>query len=144
MNPNLISELMTYADEEYDHAVKVLEDLAMKQGIKELPDYAPEETTEPEGAEKVPEKLYRGPPSMRPWVAKLSKEDKEAMRAMNKKYKFEYGGPSILALYWTDGSRSLSEISRLVKLETGSTNLEYLVEYYGFLEKMGLVKLGNR
>ncbi|TRO52518.1 DUF4910 domain-containing protein [Candidatus Bathyarchaeota archaeon] len=140
----LISELMTYADEEYDHAVKVLEDLAAKQGIKELPDYAPEEKTEPDGAEKVPEKLYRGPPSMRPWVAKLSKEDKEAMRAMNKKYKFEYGGPSILALYWTDGSRSLSEISRLVELETGSTNLEYLVEYYGFLEKMGLVKLGNR
>jgi hypothetical protein len=140
----LISELMTYADEEYDHAVKVLEDLAAKQGIKELPDYEPEIKTEPEGAEKVPEKLFRGPLNSRPWVAKLSKEDREALRALNKRYGIEHGGPSTLALYWTDGTRSLSEISRLVEMESGSTNLDYLVEYYGFLVKMGLVKLGDR
>jgi len=140
----LISELMTYADEEYDHAVKVLEDLAVKQGITELPDYESEIKTEPEGAEKVPEKLFRGPLNSRPWVAKLSKEDREALRALNKRYEIEHGGPSTLALYWTDGARSLSEISRLVELECGSTNLDYLVEYYGFLVKMGLVKLGDR
>ncbi len=140
----LISELMTYADEEYDHAVKVLEDLAAKQGITELPDYEPEIKTEPEGAEKVPEKLFRGPLNSRPWVAKLSKEDREALRALNKRYGIEHGGPSTLALYWTDGARSLSEISRLVELESGSTNLDYLVEYYGFLVKMGLVKLSDR
>lgn len=140
----LISELMTYADEEYDHAVKVLEALAEKQGIKELPDYEPEEKKEPEGADKVPEKLYRGPVSSRPWIAKLSKEDKEALRALNKKHNVSYGGPMVLALYWTDGSKSISEISRLVELESGSTNLEYMIGYFGFMEKMGLVKLGDR
>jgi hypothetical protein len=140
----LISELMTYADEAYDHAVKVLEDLAEKQGITELPDYEPETKEEHEDAAKVPEKLYRGPVSSRPWIAKLSREDKEAFRGMNKKYGFVYGGPATLALYWTDGSRSISEISRLVEMESGSTNLEYLVEYYGFLVKMGLVTLGDR
>ena len=140
----LTSELMTYADEEYDHAVKVMEDLAEKQGITELPDYEPEEKTLPEGAEKVPEKLYRGPVSSRPWVAKLGKEDREALRALNKKHNVTYGGPMTLALYWTDGSRSIAEISRMVELESGSTNLAYMVEYFGFMEKMDLVKLDNR
>jgi len=140
----LTSELMTYADEEYDHAVKVMEDLAMKQGITELPDYEPEAKTLPEGAEEVPEKLYRGPVSSRPWVAKLGKEDREALRALDKKHNVTYGGPMTLALYWTDGSRSISEISRMVELESGSTNLAYMVDYFGFMVKMGLVKLGNR
>ncbi len=140
----LTSELMTYADEEYDHAVKVMEDLAEKQGITELPDYEPEEKTLPEGAEKVPEKLYRGPVSSRPWVAKLGKEDREALRGLNKKHNVTYGGPMTLALYWTDGSLSIAEISRMVELESGSTNLEYMVEYFGFMEKMGLVKQSDR
>jgi len=140
----LTSELMTYADEEYDHAVKVMEDLAMKQGITELPDYEPEAKTLPEGADEVPEKLYRGPVSSRPWVAKLGKEDRESLRALNKKHNVTYGGPMTLALYWTDGSRSISEISRMVELESGATNLEYMVDYFGFMVKMGLVKLSNR
>ena len=140
----LTSELMTYADEEYDHAVKVMEDLAMKQGITELPDYEPEAKTLPEGADEVPEKLYRGPVSSRPWVAKLGKEDREALRGLNKKHNVTYGGPMTLALYWTDGSRSISEISRMVELESGATNLEYMVDYFGFMVKMGLVKLSNR
>ena len=140
----LISELMSYADEEYDHAVKVLEELAAKQGITELPDYEPEEKEEPEGADKIPEKLYRGPVSMRYWEPKLSKEDREAMRKLDKKHGITHGGPMTLALYWTDGSRSISEISRLVELESGSTNLEYILEYFGYMEKMGLVNLGDR
>jgi hypothetical protein len=59
---------------------------------------------------------------------------------MNKKHGIEHGGPSTLALYWTDGTKRISEISQLVELESGSTNLEYLIEYYGFLEKMRLIK----
>ena len=140
----LIRELMAYADEEYYHAVKVLEDLAEKQGIKELPDFEPEEEKELDGSDMVPEKLYRGPVSLRYWTGKLGKEDREAFRSMTKKYGDEHASSATLALYWTDGSRSLSEISRLVKLECGETNLAYIVEYYGFLEKMGLVKRRDR
>jgi len=139
-----ISELMTYADEEYDHAVKMLEALAEKQGITELPDYEPEEVEALEGADRVPEKLYRGPVASRPWLYKLSREDRDAVRALNKKHGVSYGGPMTLALYWTDGSRSIGEISRLVELESGSTNLAYMVEYFGFMEKMGLVKFVDR
>jgi len=44
-------------------------------------------------------------------------------------------------MYWTDGVRSLHEISELVRLERGETDLEYLVAWYGYLERMGLVEL---
>jgi hypothetical protein len=68
----------------------------------------------------------------------------EALRQLTKKHGVTYGGPSTLALYWTDGSRSIREISRLVELETGETNLPYLVEYYWFLVRSGRVEYQNR
>ena len=140
----MISELKIFADVEYDHATKALNNLATKQEITKLPDDIPAKKAVPHGVEKIPKKLYRGPLSSRPWISKLCKEDKEGYRAMNKRHGITYGGPATLALYWTDGSRSLSEISRLVELESGSTNLPYLVEYYEYLRKMGLVKFVDR
>jgi aminopeptidase-like protein len=143
INP-LISNLMAEAEEEYNHAMKILEDLAEKQGITELPDYEHEVKDEPEGSDQVPVKLYRGPLSSRPWLRSLSPEDQEALRQLNKKHGITYSGPSTQALYWTDGSRSISEISRLVELETEATNLPYLVEYYGFLVRSGRAEYQNR
>jgi aminopeptidase-like protein len=143
INP-LISNLMAEAEEEYNHAMKILEGLAGRQGIIELPDYELKAKEEPEGTEMVPVKLFRGPLSSRPWMRSLSAEDQEALRQLNKKHGIVYGGPSTLALYWTDGSRSISEISRLVKMETGSTNLAYLMDYFGFLVRSGLAEFHNR
>ena len=143
INP-LISNLMAEAEEEYDQTMKILEDLAAKQGIKELPDYEPKAKEEPEGADQVPVKLYRGPLSTRPWMRSLIPKDQEALRQLNKKHGVTYGGPSTQALYWTDGSRSISEISRLLELETGKTNLPYLVEYYGILVRSGLAEFVDR
>lgn len=42
-----------------------------------------------------------------------------------------------VALFWTDGMRSLAEVSGLVDLERGSTDLEYLVGCFGYLEGWG-------
>jgi len=137
---SLASEIMSFVEGEYDHAVKVMEELAEKQGITELPDYEPEKEPEPEGADKVPVRLHRGPLSTRYWIKKLSREDQEAYRALNKKLGFEYGGPITYALYWTDGTRSTSEISQMIDLEIGMTNLKYLVEMYGYLERMRVVE----
>ena len=143
INP-LISNLMAEAEEEYNHAMKILEDLALKQGVTELPDYEPEKEVEPEGADLVPVKLFRGPLSSRPFVKSLSAEDQEGWRLMNKKHGITYGGPSTLALYWTDGSKTISEISRLVELETGATNLPYLVDFYKYLVKGNRAKFLDR
>ncbi len=142
INP-LISNLMAEAEEEFNHAMKILEDMARQQGITELPDYEPE-VKELEGSDLVPVKLFRGPLSTRPWMRSLSKEDQEAMRQINKKYGITYGGPSTLALYWTDGNRSIGEISRMVELESGSTNLPYLVEFYRYLVKGGKAEFLDR
>jgi hypothetical protein len=39
-------------------------------------------------------------------------------------------------VYWADGKRSLLDISRLVELEAGSTDLEYLAGYLELLKKL--------
>jgi hypothetical protein len=44
-------------------------------------------------------------------------------------------------MFWTDGIRNLLEISKLVELESGKKDLEYLVRYYEFLQKMGLLEI---
>ena len=96
---------------------------------------------EREAANISPRRLFKGPVSTRPWLQKLSAEDREAYWRLGKEHK----GSDILgtlAMYWTDGKRSLLEVSRLVELEAGRTDLEYLVGYSRLLCAMGLVELG--
>jgi len=140
----LALEMRRFVEEEYNQAVKVMQGLAEGQGIMELPEYEAQKQPEPEGAGKVPVRLYRGPLSYRPWIRKLSRKDQEALRALNKKVGYEFGGPVTYALYWTDGERRISEISKMIKLEIGQTNLEYLREIYKYLEKMGVVELREK
>lgn len=140
---HLCTELEKSGKAVTEGASKSIHDYATGIGLT-IPEYKPEKKSIPRGAEIIPEKLYRGPLSSRPWMVKLSGEDKEALRMLNKKHGVTYGGPSGLALYWTDGKRSLYEISELIELEVGSSNLDYLVEYYPFLVRLGLVKLNNR
>ena len=45
-----------------------------------------------------------------------------------------------MALFWTDGVRSLAEVSELADLAWSSTDLEYLVGCFGYLEGLGLVE----
>jgi hypothetical protein len=83
---------------------------------------------------------YRGPVSTRQWVWRQHPEDQEAFYQLGKAHK-EVSGLETLAVYWSDGERSLLDVSRLVELESGRRNLAYLVDYFQFLEKMGLVSL---
>ncbi len=93
---------------------------------------------EKEVAAIVPIRKFRGPLSAREWVRKLSPEDREAFYRLGRKHK-EASGSENLAVYWSDGARSLLEVSRLVELESGRSDLEYLLGYFTFLEKMGLL-----
>jgi hypothetical protein len=103
----------------------------------------PEEEMKEEANRMVPERVYRGPVSTRNWLNKMSQEDKEAFRKFGKKFEDERT-TGTLGLYWTDGKRSIKEINDMVELEAGRSNLEYLLGYYRFLEKMELVKITNR
>ena len=95
---------------------------------------------ETESMAVVPRRLYRGPVSTRGWERKLSDEDREALWRLGKDHP-KGRGVGTSALYWTDGERSLHEVSELVRLERGETDLEYLVEWIRLLEGMGLVEV---
>jgi hypothetical protein len=134
-----VSEIRSFYEAEYRNAVEAIEELTEKRGISELPAEKMEGKPGPEGDDRVPVRLHRGPLSTRYWIVRLSPEDREAYRALNKRLGFEYGGPITYALYWTDGKRSIREISRMIDMEIGTTNLGYLVEMYKYLERMGVV-----
>jgi hypothetical protein len=91
----------------------------------------------------VPTRLFRGPWSTRGWDTKLSQAEQDELRRLDKKHP-EGRGAATVAMYWTDGHRSLYDVSELVRMERGSTDLEYLVKLYRLLELMGLMKLGHR
>jgi hypothetical protein len=48
------------------------------------------------------------------------------------------------ALNFADGRRSLLEIGNAVSAEYGSVALDQLEEYFGFLEQVGVVRIGRR
>jgi hypothetical protein len=141
---HLISNLKVDAEREFNHAKKILNELANQLGVSEISVHDLEKEEEPKGSDLIPVKLFRGPLSSRPWIKSLDKEDQEAWRQITKNHGISYGGPSTLALYWTNGNRTISEISKLVELETGSTNLPYLVEFYKYLVKGKRAKFLNR
>jgi aminopeptidase-like protein len=95
---------------------------------------------EKEASKIIPVRKYKGPVSTRQWVGKLSPEDRESFYQFGKAHK-EASGLETLAVYWSDGNRSLFEISRLVELESGRRDLGYLIGYFRYLEQMGLIVL---
>ncbi|MEM3772045.1 MAG: hypothetical protein QXW80_07020, partial [Candidatus Micrarchaeia archaeon] len=51
---------------------------------------------------------------------------------------------STLALFWTDGKRSIWEIWKMLKIEYGDMNLKDLIEWFYLLEKMGFITLEKK
>ncbi len=139
----LITEFETAAKTERKLAERAITDYAAAKGLATLPRVRKRRLRklEKEAAGVVPRRLYRGPVSLRPWVRKLPPEDRDAYWKLGKEHR-ESRILGTLAMYWTDGERNLLEIARLVELETGRKDLEYLVGYFGFLRKMGLVEFG--
>ena len=70
--------------------------------------------------------MYRGPISFRSWVKRLSAEGQGELRRLER----DHPAGRSMALFWTDGVRSLAEVSGLVALE-------YLVGCFGYLEGLG-------
>ena len=94
-------------------------------------------------AAMVPRRTYRGPISMDLALEKMTEEERVAcLKMMLKKKKF--WSSLDLAVYWTDGVRSLLEISRLVKQEAGKVDLEFLVDYFGIISRYGLIEVEKR
>ncbi len=60
---------------------------------------------------------------------------------MRKEHKKGFFTLPTLAVYWTDGKRTLLEIADLIELETGQRDVELLVEYFQTLAKLNLIEL---
>lgn len=93
-------------------------------------------------AAMVPRRLLRGPASVRNRRSLLLPEEAEAWRQLQKQH--ERWGEQLLAVYWTDGRRTLLEIADLVEDECGRRDVEGLVRYYELLEKMRLVQIERK
>jgi len=138
----LVSGLESVARDEQRLARTAILGYAEAKGLTPLPPVrrGRMKKLEKEASGMVPRRLFRGPFSTRPWIRKLSPEDRDELWRFGQEHKDVNRTIGTLAMYWADGERSLLEVSRLVELESGGTNLEYLVGHFRFLEKMGLVE----
>ncbi len=139
----LASDLREAGEDSWRIAEAAVLDYAEARGLAPLPRPRKRRLSklERDAEGMVPRRIYRGPVSVRPWLRRLSPGDREAFWRLGKEHE-EAGVLGTLAMYWADGGRSLLEVSGLVELEAGRTDLEYLVGYFGLLGKMGLVELG--
>jgi hypothetical protein len=138
----ILSEFERLMRSERRRAVRTLQRFAEVRGLSRLRGRGGRlSKLEKEARAMVPRRLFRGPVSTRPWLANLSKESREAWWRLGKKHE-NSRILGTLSLYWTDGDKDLLEISKIVELETGMANLEYIVNYFRLLGEMGLVGLG--
>jgi hypothetical protein len=97
-------------------------------------------------AGRVPRRTFRGPLARGHLVFGSTPEERDAWTAELTSYlkargKDPRAAGSLMtyAMYWTDGRRDLTEISRLVALESGWTDLGLLTRLYSHLAEKGLV-----
>ncbi len=100
------------------------------------------EITEEKGEECtwIPHRKYPAPISTRKVLLEIPFEEKRVYEKKRKEYK-DRRIMENLAVYWSDGKRTLSQIDTLVRMEIGRSSLEYLKWYFEFLEKHGLIEL---
>lgn len=88
----------------------------------------------------IPVRKYPGPISTRKVLLDMSFEQRKAFE----KKEDDVEGSRLLetlAVYWSDGKRTLSEINRLLIYEAGEGSIEFLKWYFEFLEEHGLIHL---
>jgi aminopeptidase-like protein len=143
----IIKELRNAAHNELNLARLTITDYYKMKGISIIQPPRKESISqiEREALALVPEKIYRGPFSAgiythRPWFDALTDEEKDGYWKLEKDNK-ENEILRTLAAYWVDGKRNLFEISNLLKAEKGSSDLNYLINHFKYLEKMKLIKL---
>ena len=144
----LVADLAAEAERAIHHelswAQSAIDLRAAALGLPALPTLPARTLTEMEeqAAGLLPKRLVRGPIPLRDYMKRLSDEDREAWRALLKERKgWLHHTLSELAVYWTDGQRSLLDIADLVEMETGQRDLELLLNYFRLLEKLEFVTL---
>ncbi|HSW09726.1 MAG TPA: DUF4910 domain-containing protein [Bacillota bacterium] len=88
----------------------------------------------------VPRRRWRGPISVSQHFGRLAPEERLRWLAFERDHR-QLELYRNLALYWTDGTRTLGEIADLVELETGNRPIDYLAQSMELLAKLNLIDL---
>ena len=137
-------EVAEFANKESAGGEAAIRALARERDLAELPEASEQELNEwdEKAARIVPQRLYRGPVSLRSHLLnQLSEEEQEQVWQLSQEHKKGFFALPTLAVYWADGKRSLLEIADLIELETGQRDVELLVEYFQTLAKLNLIEL---
>lgn len=95
-----------------------------------------------EAARLIPRRLFPGPLSLDGYARRLDEAGRDAWWEFGQRIGKEASWTApVLAQYWADGQRTIAEIGRQVALETGMEITSALVEYFRFVERLGLVEL---
>ena len=94
----------------------------------------------PDSPSMIPRRRWRGPVSVNQHIGRLAPEERLRWMAFERDHR-QLELYRNLALYWTDGTRTLGEIADLVELETGNRPIEYLVQSMELLARLDLVDL---
>lgn len=136
----LSDEISEYSDKEYRKAERALDFFFAGATLFPKSDSEPKSEPENRAQKMVPKRIYRGPVSLREYTLKLGEQDREDLRRLQEDHR-ESSSLATLAMFWTDGNRNLLEISKLAELESGKRDIEFLVAFYEYLEKMGLLEM---
>ncbi len=110
--------------------------------IKSTPTPIPTPTElEERAARMIPVRMYKGPIALRGHVAQLSQAERAEFNRLGARAMGGMGVVPTLAVYWADGKRTVLEIAKLVELECGKQELEFIVAYFEWLAKMRLITL---
>jgi len=139
-----ISDIKSLTDQEYQRALAALQRLVpeardLEQMLGKKPRIS---RLERKAMGIVPRRRFPGPISTRFLLSKLGDKDREKLRAMERRMRErQIGILPVLALYWTDGTRTLKSISDLTYFETGKVALKELDFIFNLLEKANLVEM---
>jgi len=89
----------------------------------------------------IPCRVFRGPVNPGRLINRLSQEEQDAWHRLLKEHHKSPRVLPVVALFWADGQRTLSQIAELVELETGHRDTELLVRYFEFLAQVDLIEL---
>ncbi len=107
-----------------------------------LPHRPNDKEVDEQAARLVPRRPLRGPLGIGSHVSLLDETKRDEWWELYRRIgKQASGTVPELAMYWADGQRTIAEIGQQVALETGIEVTALLVEYFCFVEQMGLLEL---
>ena len=122
---------------------KGIVDLRAAELDAELPEPAPPNLSpdEQQAADLIPKRKVRGPVPLQDYLNRVEAKDRDAWHRLLKNRKnWSHHTLTELAMYWTDGSRSILDIADLIEMETGLRDVELLLTYFHLLAKLEFVE----